>query len=109
MPPSPIVPPSATVPEQTCPATVQPVVPGGVGCPHTPTVAPCAFVQKPPQHSKSVAQTSPFCVQKEPLAQTPLRQSFEQHSPFALQALPVVWQAGLSGAQTPPVQLPLQH
>jgi hypothetical protein len=32
---------------------------------HTPSFAPDAFKQLPPQHSASVLQTSPFCVQNE--------------------------------------------
>ena len=64
----------------------------------------------PPQHSALAAHTSPFCTQKEPLAQRPPRQSLEQQSAPVVQALPLVRQAGLSGAQTPAVlQLPLQH
>ena len=89
---------------------MQPVPPGGFGCPQTPTVAPCALVQKPPQHSKSVAQTSPFCVQNEPPEQAPLRQSFEQHSLPVEHALPLVRHTGLSGTHVPPApQFPLQH
>jgi hypothetical protein len=50
-------------------------------------------------------------VQYEPLAQSPPRQSFEQQSAPVVHALPLVRQAGLSGAQvpSPPRQLPLQH
>ncbi len=67
------------------------------------------MVQSPPQHSEFTAQTSPGCPQNDPLAHTSPRQSFEQHSPFAVQALPVVRQAGFKGTQAPPLQLPLQH
>jgi hypothetical protein len=63
----------------------------------------------PPQHSALAAHTSPVCVQKEPFAQSPPVQNFEQQSAPVVHALPLVRQDGLSGAQTPPPQLPLQH
>ncbi len=96
---------------QARPATAQPGTPGVLGCPQRPTVAPACLLQEPPQHSASAAHTSPFCVQYEPLAQRPPRQSFEQQSFPVVHALPLVRHDGLSGAQTPspPVQLPLQH
>jgi hypothetical protein len=48
-------------------------------------------------------------VQNEPPEHVPLRQSFEQQSAPVVQALPLVRHDGLSGAQLPAVQLPLQH
>jgi hypothetical protein len=50
-------------------------------------------------------------VQNEPpVAQTPLVQSFEQHCALPVQALPAVWQPGLSGVQVPVgPHVPLQH
>src|SRR5689334_21135883 len=105
----PPVPPSATAP-QAWPATVQLLAPPGSGWPQRPTVAPCALLQRPPQHSLFVEQTSPFCVQKEPFEQTPPLQSFEQQSACAVQALPVVRHSGLSGAHTLlALHVPLQH
>src|SRR5689334_5366304 len=96
---------------QAWPATVHCVAPGGFGWPQRPTLAPGCFVQRPPQHSALAAQTSPVCVQYEPLAHSPPWQSLEQQSAPVVQALPLVRQAGLSGAQvpSPPRQLPLQH
>jgi hypothetical protein len=109
-------PPSLLAPApQSCPATEQPLAPGALGWPQTPTSAPCAFVQMPPQHSKSDAQTSPFCEQKETApAQTPLRHTREQQSPFAPHSLPAVRHEPFSGTQTelPPseaLQVPPQH
>jgi hypothetical protein len=68
------------------------------------------LLQKPPQHSKSLAQTSPFCVQKDPPEHFPPLQSFEQQSAPVVHALLDVRQPGFRGTQTPPVpQLPLQH
>ena len=102
------LPPSASPPQAT-PATVHPGTPGGLGSPQVPTVAPAALSQIPPQHSLCAAQTSPFCVQNDPVEQTPPLQSLEQHSSLAAQALPVVRQTGFSGAHTPALQVPLQH
>jgi hypothetical protein len=68
------------------------------------------LVQKPPQHSKLLAQTSPFCVQNDPPPQRPALQSFEQHSAPVVHALLVVRQVGFRGTQTPSLaQFPLQH
>jgi hypothetical protein len=95
---------------------MQPVVPGALGTPHTPSVAPCALVQIPPQHSKSEAQTSPVCAQKETApAQTPLRQAWEQHCPSVEHWLPAVRHEVFKGTQRPAppsveaLQLPPQH
>jgi hypothetical protein len=108
-----LTPPSPATPPQTSPATVQPVVPGALGWRQTPTVAPEALLQSPPQHSASVAQTSPVCVQNEPpVEQVPLEQSFEQHSALPVHALPAVWHPapGFNGVQVPVgPQVPLQH
>ena len=105
----PLPPPTATAP-QAWPATVQLPVPPGFGWPQRPTVAPCDLLQSPPQHSVLFAQMSPFCAQNDPLAQTPLLQSLEQQSPCDAHALPVVRQAGLSGAHAPfALHMPLQH
>jgi hypothetical protein len=104
-PPSPPI-----VPPHTSPATAHPVVPGAVGVPQVPTVAPEALLQRPPQHSMPVRQTLPVVVQNEPPgSHVPFVQTFEQHSEFAVQPLPVVRHAGLSGVQTPAPQVPLQH
>jgi hypothetical protein len=103
-------PPSPPTPPHTSPATVHPVVPGALGVPQTPTVAPEALLQTPPQQSRPDEQALPVVVQNEPPgSHVPLVQSFEQHSPFAVQALPVVWQMALRGVQTPAAQVPLQH
>jgi hypothetical protein len=111
---TPLSPVAAPTPH-TSPATAQPVVPGALGWRHKPSVAPVALLQRPPQHSPSLAQALPVCVQNEPSVQLPLRQSFEQHSLCAVHELPVVLQAGLSGLQVwappsaPAAQLPPQH
>jgi len=52
---------------------------------------------------------SPFCPQNEPVAQTPLVQSLEQHSPCAEHGLPKVRHTGFSGVQVLPLHVPLQH
>jgi hypothetical protein len=73
-------------------------------------VAPWVLRQEPPQHSKSLAQTSPFCVQNDPPTQTPLLQSFEQQSAPVVQALLEVRHPGFRGTHRPPLpQLLLQH
>jgi hypothetical protein len=88
-----------------------PVVPTSV---QTPAVAPEAFEQKPPQQSRSRAQTSPGWMQnEEPSTHLPPEQSPEQHPPeppsAAAQGLPAVRQVVLSGWHFPPVQAPLQQ
>lgn len=82
-----------------------------------PTSAPLALLQRPPQHSVSVLQMSPVCVQNEGVfEQTPLLQKAEQHSPLVPHVLPDVLQEpfrGLhvlappsaEGLHTPPQQL----
>jgi hypothetical protein len=95
---------------QTEPAVVQPPAPDAAATPHTPSDAPAAFVQRPPQQSRSAAHASPFCVQNEDAAaQIPLTQSFEQQSPLPRQGLPDVLHVVLSGVQVPIVHLPPQH
>jgi hypothetical protein len=79
------------------------------GDPHLPIVAPAAIVQTPPQQSAGAEHVSPTCTQKDEFEQTPLRQSFEQHSPSAEHALPSVLQLVLSGSHVPLVHVPLQH
>jgi hypothetical protein len=80
-----------------------------------PTEAPEAFEQKPPQQSRSRAQTSPGWMQNEaPSTHLPPEQSPEQQPPATppspvVQGLPAVLQLVLSGWQVPPLQLPLQQ
>jgi len=101
-------------PLQRTPSCVQlpvPVVPTSL---QTPSVAPDAFEQKPPQQSRSRAQTSPGWMQNEaPSTHLPPEQSPEQHPPAplsgAVHGLPAVRQAVLSGWHLPPVQVPLQQ
>jgi hypothetical protein len=80
----------------------------------TPWAAPEAFEQKPPQQSRSRAQTSPGWMQNEaPSTHLPAVQSPEQHPPappsVVEHGLPAVRQVVLSGWQVPPVQVPLQQ
>jgi hypothetical protein len=78
--------------------------------PQVPSVAPAALVHVPPQHSRSVEQTSPFWRQNDALPlQMPALQKPPQQSLSLLHGLPDVWQGGvhgagaqLSGAQIPP-------
>ncbi len=101
-------------PLQRTPSCVQlpvPVVPTSM---HTPSVAPAAFEQNPPQQSRSRAQTSPGCMQNDaPRTHVPPEQRPEQHPPappsIAVQGLPAVRQVVLSGWHLPPVQVPLQQ
>jgi hypothetical protein len=94
---------------QTVPAVVQPPAPDDDATPHVPRLAPAAFVQRPPQQSRSVEQASPFCVQNEASPQMPLWQSCEQQSPLAAHVLPDVLHVVLSGVHAPLVHLPPQH
>jgi hypothetical protein len=101
-------------PLQSTPSWVQVPVPLVVRFPQTPTVAPAAFEQRPPQQSPSRTQTSPGWMQKEdPSVHVPPEQSPEQQppaGPLAVeQAFPAVRQAVLSGWQVPPLQVPLQQ
>jgi hypothetical protein len=85
------------------------VAPLGGGA-HVPTVLPEAMVHPPVQQSVSRAQISPCWMQKDdPSWHLPLVQRLEQHSVSFAHALPAVRQAVLSGAQVPPVHVPLQH
>jgi len=73
-------------------------VPGALGLVQVPTVAPDALLHTPTQHSLSLAQMSPVCVQNEGCPEhLPLEQSLEQQSPFPEQSLPAVEQLVLSG------------
>jgi hypothetical protein len=91
IPPSLVPPASVTAaPPQAWPATVHPGTPPPVDWSQSPTLAPCALLQIPPQHSLPAVQTSPFCVQNDPLEQTPPRQSLEQQSAWLAQVLPMV-------------------
>ena len=78
------------------------MAPGALTVPHVPSAAPPALAHAPPQHSKSPAQTSPACTQKDGLPQTPPLQVFEQHSPPAAHGLPDVLHDGFRGAHMPP-------
>jgi len=104
------VPPSYRAPpEQVSPAVVQPVAPPPPPTAHRPSEAPAALLQRPPQHSKSLAHASPLCVQNEGAEQKPSLHSFEQHSVFCVQALPEVRQTALSALHAPLSQVPPQH
>jgi hypothetical protein len=101
-------------PLQRTPSCVQlpvPVVPTSM---QTPSAAPEVFEQKPPQQSRSRAQTSPGWMQNDaPRTHLPPEQRPEQHPPappsVAVQGLPAVRQVVLSGWHLPPVQVPLQQ
>ena len=81
-------------PVHLSPSTEQ--VPPGIA-PQVPAVAPLAMLQMPVQHSPSLKQMSPICVQNEICdgaaqvfvvgLQVPLQQSAS-----AVQPLPAVWQ-----------------
>jgi hypothetical protein len=80
----------------------------------TPWVAPETIEQKPPQQSRSRAQTSPGWMQNdEPSAHFPPVQSPEQQPPAPpsvdVHGFPAVRQAVLRGWHFPPVQVPLQQ
>ena len=96
-------------PLHASPEGVQPGVPGATATLHTPSAAPVVLVQRPPQHSVSVAQTSASCLQNDGAEQIPLAQYCEQQSPFAAQVLPEVLQDLLSGVQVPFAHCPPQH
>jgi hypothetical protein len=70
----------------------------------------------PPQHSPSLTQTSPFCVQNdgEKLhvfvpSESGSSQSSEHHSACVEHVLPAVLHDGLSGAHWPLLHAPEQH
>jgi hypothetical protein len=56
---------------QTVPAVVHPPAPDAEATLHVPSDAPAAFVQSPPQQSRSAEQASPSWVQKEESLQMP--------------------------------------
>jgi hypothetical protein len=98
-------------PSQTVPSTpsLQYVAPP-LGAAQTPSAAPVALLQMPPQQSPGLAQASPFWIQYEDSAQVPLvPQSLEQHSPDAPHLLPVDLQMVVSALHIPLVQSPLQQ
>ena len=104
-----VVPPSPVLAPHCSPATTHPGTPGGWGAVHRPSVLPWALVQMPLQHCASLAQTSVFCVQNDPvLEHRPPLQNFEQHSKFCVQELPDVRHV-LRGVHLPPPQVPPQH
>ena len=95
----------------SCAQLPVPVVPTSA---QTPSVAPEAFEQKPPQQSRSRAQTSPGWMQNDaPRTHFPPEQRPEQHPPappsVAVHGFPAVRQVVLSGWHLPPVQVPLQQ
>ena len=102
-------------PLQRTPSCVQLPVPVVATSMQTPWVAaPEAFEQKPPQQSRSRAQTSPGWMQNdEPSAHVPFLQRPEQQPPAPpsgpAQGLPAVRQVVLSAWHFPPVQVPLQQ
>jgi hypothetical protein len=104
-------------PLQRTPSCVQLPTPEVPTSMQVPSVAPEAFEQKPPQQSRSRAQTSPGWMQnEEPSAHLPPVQSPEQQPParppsplVAVHGLPAVRQALLSATHLPPAQLPLQQ
>jgi hypothetical protein len=104
-------------PLQRTPSCVQLPTPLVITSMQTPWVAPLAIEQKPPQQSRSRAQTSPGWMQNDaPSAHLPPVQRPEQQPPAAppsavvvVQGLPAVRQAVLSGTHVPPVQVPLQQ
>jgi hypothetical protein len=106
-----MAPPSKAAPsEQTWPAFVQPVAPLAATTEQVPSVAAAdAFVQRPPQHSMSLAHASPFWVQNEGALHLPALQYAEQHSPLAPHGLPEVLHAPFSALHAPPSHPPPQH
>lgn len=102
---------SQPAPVQTEPAGLQGALPT---IEQRPSVAPAAFVQSPPQHSKSFAQTSPDWLQNETFLQWLVGSHwFEQQSELWLHVLPSVRQEPPAIAThflVPAVShLPLQH
>ena len=102
------VPPQSGTPPVVVPQIVpfgrHSVAPGALAVsPHTPSAAPAALVQLPPQQSAFVAHASPVWTQNEtPSEQMPPLQSLEQHWSPAVHGLPEVRHVVLSGLQTPP-------
>jgi hypothetical protein len=97
------------------PSTPVQYVEPGVGCPHTPSVAPDAMLHRPPQHSVSCAHASPFWVQYDDGPHVPFElHRPEQHAaapvPPAVHVLPLVKHVVLSGVHLPPLpHSPPQH
>jgi|SRR5579863_3278508 len=100
----------APQPLQRTPSCVHWPVPVVETFPHTPWVAPAAFVQRAPQQSMSWTQTSPGWMQKDELSeQVPFVQRPEQQPAEVVQGLPAVRQVVLSGLHLPLAQVPLQQ
>ena len=75
-----------------------------------PSVAPADFWQSPEQQVLESLHTSPVWMQNEaPSLHVPASHRLEQHWEFAVQGLPAVWHALLSGWHRPALQLPPQH
>ena len=75
-----------------------------------PSALPTAFAQSPEQQVLLSLHTSPDWMQNEaPSLQVPASHRLEQHWELAVQGLPAVWHALLSGWQTPALQLPPQQ
>src|SRR5579859_4032785 len=104
MPPSPVI----SVPH-TVPSTVEQFDDPLAGCEQVPRIAPAAMLQMPPQQSVPSAHTSPFCPQYDAEAHRPWLHRVEQQLASVVHALPSVLQDELSGAQVPPVHVPLQQ
>jgi hypothetical protein len=102
-------------PLQSTPSCWQVPAPVAMTSWQVPSEAPEAFEQKPPQQSRSRAQTSPGWMQNDaPSTHLPPEQSPEQQPPVAsvlvgVQGLPAVLQVVFSGWQTLLLQFPLQH
>lgn len=101
------VPPVVALP-QTWPAGVQSPTPDATAIPQRPSAAPAAFVQRPPQQSRSAAHVSPFCPQKEGEEQIPPLHSFEQQSPSPPHGFPSDLHDVLSGVHVD-AHFPPQH
>jgi hypothetical protein len=67
-------------PEHTSPALKHPPAPVAGARLQRPSVAPSCLLQRPAQHSPSVVQVSPDCVQYEGAPQMPSEQKEEQQS-----------------------------
>jgi len=97
------------------PAGSQPPAPPALVLPHTPSSAPVAFVQSPPQQSVLPEHCSPLWPQNEEPVQMPPLQYFDAQSLFMVHGLPpVAPPPGLSGVHLPPpapsgAHVPPQH
>jgi hypothetical protein len=92
----------------TVPAFPQVAGPEGRG-PQTPIDLPAAMVHAPEQHSSSLAQTSPGCVQNDDSWHVPFAHRAEQHCQSPPHGLPSVRQVVLRGAHFPDVHFPPQQ